>query len=270
MSGPRRSLRLCIVEEQDLYREAFRAFFATHPRFTLCEVSADTTPHTLVAMGQKWGPDVLLVGVKRLTPEGAHALREVWARCRETAVALAAAVLDPSVGDALRSLVPGGLRGFALLYKAGLDSPEDVARALLAISEGRILMDAPAFADFLGHKAPSAFLEDLSPREQEVLAFMAKGYSNEGIARALFLDPKTVERHINSIYVKIGEIPPEAHRRVYAVVHYLRAKGLLPTPSEAPEGGAPRVTARLAYPTTPSLSPPVSPDVAYASRRGGG
>ena len=67
-------------------------------------------------------------------------------------------------------------------------------------------------------------LDDLSERERELLGLMAKGYSNAGIATALFLSPKTVETHVRSIFMKLG-LPPEggAHRRVVAVLMYLAA-----------------------------------------------
>jgi len=67
-------------------------------------------------------------------------------------------------------------------------------------------------------------LDDLSTRERELLSLMAQGLSNAGIAKALFLSPKTVETHVRSIFIKLG-LPPEGrvHRRVLAVLAYLRA-----------------------------------------------
>ena len=69
-------------------------------------------------------------------------------------------------------------------------------------------------------------LDDLSERERELLALMAKGYSNAGIAGTLYLSPKTVETHVRSIFMKLG-LPPEggAHRRVVAVLMFLAATG---------------------------------------------
>jgi DNA-binding NarL/FixJ family response regulator len=67
-------------------------------------------------------------------------------------------------------------------------------------------------------------LDELSERERELLALMAKGYSNSGIAAELYLSPKTVETHVRSIFMKLG-LPPAggAHRRVVAVLMYLAA-----------------------------------------------
>lgn len=73
--------------------------------------------------------------------------------------------------------------------------------------------------------APSP-LDDLSERERELLALMAKGYSNSGIAGTLYLSPKTVETHVRSIFMKLGLAPEGgAHRRVVAVLMFLAATG---------------------------------------------
>ena len=75
--------------------------------------------------------------------------------------------------------------------------------------------------------AKSTFLKDLSPRELEVLSLMAKGYNNRTIADVLCLEPKTIERHINGIYNKLGTTPDSKHTRVHVVTLYLRATGAL-------------------------------------------
>jgi DNA-binding NarL/FixJ family response regulator len=88
------------------------------------------------------------------------------------------------------------------------------------------------------HVAPAASprspVDDLSDRETELLALMAQGHSNAGIAAELFLSPKTVETHVRSIFLKL-DLPPEggAHRRVTAVLMYLEATGSVARPVPA-------------------------------------
>jgi DNA-binding NarL/FixJ family response regulator len=76
----------------------------------------------------------------------------------------------------------------------------------------------------LGQKRSRDLLEDLTDREQSVLALMAEGRSNDAIASALRISPKTLEAHIGTIYSKLGLEPTGAdHRRVLAVLNYLRS-----------------------------------------------
>ena len=77
-------------------------------------------------------------------------------------------------------------------------------------------------------EAKTALLKDLTHRELEVLSWMAKGFRNSTIADVLCVDPKTIERHINSIYSKINMGAESKHPRVHATILYLKATGQLP------------------------------------------
>ncbi|GBD10406.1 putative transcriptional regulatory protein NarL [bacterium HR23] len=232
METTHKPLRLYIAEEQALFREAFRSFFASHPRFALCGVAGDTSSPALTSVAGSLRPDVMLIGVKRLAPATVEALQGVRAYSPTTALAVLMALHDPRALTPLRSFTRSSAWGCAVLYKNTLNSPEDIVHILLAVAEGRIILDPLLFEGMLGEATSPSLLNGLSPREQEVLAYMAQGYSNAGIAQALFLEPKTVERHINSIYSKLGGLPEEVHPRVYVVMQYLRAKGLLPSADE--------------------------------------
>ena len=91
------------------------------------------------------------------------------------------------------------------------------------VAEGGTALDPEVVAQLLGRRGPTP-LDDLSPREREVLALMAEGRSNTGIANALVLSVGAVEKHIASIFQKLRLPPsPADHRRVLAVLEYVRA-----------------------------------------------
>jgi len=119
--------------------------------------------------------------------------------------------------------------GCAYLLKHTIDTVDQLTQVICSVAEGRVILDPAVMEGLIATgDAHGSFLKDLSPRELEVLSWMAKGYRNQTIAEVLFLDPKTVERHINNIYSKLGNCPEAKHPRVYAVTLYLRACGLLP------------------------------------------
>ena len=95
--------------------------------------------------------------------------------------------------------------------------------ALRRIDEGECVLDPTIVARLVGRPREESPLDELTPREREVLALIAEGHSNEGICRTLVLSPKTVETHVRHIFGKLelGETP-DYHRRVLAVLAYLR------------------------------------------------
>ena len=107
------------------------------------------------------------------------------------------------------------------------DRVSDVAvltDALHRIAEGECVLDPTIVARLLRRPRERSALVDLTERERDVLALIAEGRSNQGIAAALFLSTKTVETHIGQIFQKLGlEEEPDSHRRVLAVLAYLRS-----------------------------------------------
>jgi serine/threonine-protein kinase len=80
----------------------------------------------------------------------------------------------------------------------------------------------PVSASQLRLRAAAAGLDELTPREREVLRLMARGYSNQAICEALWLSPKTVESHVRNIFMKLGlQEGPEINRRVLAVISFI-------------------------------------------------
>ena len=96
--------------------------------------------------------------------------------------------------------------------------------ALERIADGECVLDPTIVSRLVGRPRQESLLDELTVREREVLGLMAEGHSNEGICKQLFLSPKTVETHVRHILLKlgIGDNTPDYHRRVLAVLAYLR------------------------------------------------
>ena len=106
--------------------------------------------------------------------------------------------------------------------------------ALRRIAEGECVIDPTIVSRLVRHRRNVGPLSSLTERERDILELMAEGHSNQGICERLFLSPKTVEGHVNNLFRKldIGDAP-DSHRRVTAVLTFLRAGGTA-APEEPP------------------------------------
>ncbi|MGD2042567.1 MAG: response regulator transcription factor [Acidimicrobiia bacterium] len=109
------------------------------------------------------------------------------------------------------------------LLKDRVTDPNEIIEAIRRIHAGETVVDSDLVARLLGRRRQSSPLESLTDREREVLAAMAEGHTNQGIAESLHVSPKTVETHTRSIFQKLDLLPgDDYHRRVVAVVTWLR------------------------------------------------
>ena len=121
-------------------------------------------------------------------------------------------------------LIQASTGGVGYLLKDRVGDPRAFVSAVRDVAEGGTVIDPDVVAALLGRRRRVDPLESLSDRERQVLATMAEGRSNLAIAEHLVLSPKTIERHISSIFTKLGLADePVRHRRVAAVLSYLRA-----------------------------------------------
>jgi DNA-binding NarL/FixJ family response regulator len=120
-------------------------------------------------------------------------------------------------------LLADGADGVGYLLKERVGKVEEFAEAASRVSDGGSAVDPEVVARMLGRRRERSSIAELSPRELEVMAAMAEGKSNRGIAEALVISVPAVEKHITRILGKLGinDVDTE-HRRVHAVLTYLR------------------------------------------------
>jgi DNA-binding NarL/FixJ family response regulator len=169
-------------------------------------------------------PEVAIVDI-RMPPEtdgGLRAAREIRSRHPGVGVLVLSQYARPSYAFELLS---DSAERVGYLLKDRVGDPAELADAVCRVGAGGSVLDPVVVSQLVKRprQGPDA-LEELSEREHEVLALMAEGRSNQAIAERLVITERTVEKHVNSIFAKL-RLPtsPEDHRRVLAVLAYLRA-----------------------------------------------
>ena len=186
-------------------------------------VAAVENGDDLVAAIEAEKPDVAIVDVRlppTFTDEGVRAALAARQRVPGTPVLILSAYVEQTYAAEL--LADGG-GGVGYLLKDRVANPSEFVAAVRRVADGGTALDPEAVAQLFARRRGHAPLDELTPRETEVLGLMAEGRSNAGIARELVVTEGAVEKHISSILGKLG-LPrsDDDHRRVLAVLAYLR------------------------------------------------
>ena len=170
-------------------------------------------------------PDVAVIDVRMpptQTDEGARAAETIRERHPEVGVLMLSQIVEATTALRLFGERP---EGFGYLLKDRVLEIEDFVEAVKRVARGGTAMDPQIVSQLVGNRRGDDPVDELSPREREVLGLMAEGRSNAGICAKLFLSPKTVETHVSSIFNKLRLAQaPDDHRRVLAVLAYLRSE----------------------------------------------
>jgi DNA-binding NarL/FixJ family response regulator len=171
-------------------------------------------------------PDVAVIDIRMPPTNTDDGLRAAVA-IREAHPDVGVLVLSQYIeADFALELIGADARGVGYLLKDRVSDIEEFADAIRRVAGGGSVLDPEVVRWMLNRqRAPSA-LSELTPRENEVLALIAEGCSNEGVARRIFVTQRAVEKHVTSIMGKLALPPePESHRRVLAVLAYLGDAG---------------------------------------------
>jgi DNA-binding NarL/FixJ family response regulator len=220
------ALRVVIAEDNLLVREGVVTLLANQPGI---EVAGSVGSYDeLMDAVEREQPDVVLTDI-RMPPTGtdegiraALTLRDTHPR---TAVVVLSQYVDPAYALAL---LERGSESRAYLLKERVSDPAQIVHAIAETARGGSVIDPLVVESLVAQRTGRAASphERLTPREREVLEQMAQGRNNAGIAQALFLSERAVEKHINSLFSKLGlSEEPDVHRRVKAVLLFLSASG---------------------------------------------
>jgi DNA-binding NarL/FixJ family response regulator len=219
--SPSRQIRVIVGEDQAFVREGI-VHVLTEGGFDVVGTTADA--RDLVRMASANGPDVVIADIQM--PPG-HADDGLQA-------ALAIRAAQPGVGVLVLSqfledsyvfdLMADGAQGVGYMLKEKVGNLDMFTDAVRRVADGGSALDPDVVARLVGRKQKASPVDRLTPRERDVLALIAEGRSNAGIAHELVVTVAAVERHVTSIFDKFGlHQSPDQHRRVLAVLKYLKA-----------------------------------------------
>jgi DNA-binding NarL/FixJ family response regulator len=215
-------IRVVFADDSYLIREALHEVLAPVEGVDLVASFADGD--TLMAAIDADPPDVVIADI-RMPPSGDDEGIRVARRLRETHPEIGVVVLSQYSGAAYAlALLEGGAEGRGYLLKERVHDRGELLSAIEVVAQGGTTIDPSLVQELLAadRQRDASPLDDLTPREREVLAEMAEGRSNASIAESLVLTKRAVEKHVGAIFQKLClEDDGVVSRRVTAVLRYL-------------------------------------------------
>lgn len=213
--------RIALADDDVLLREGL-ASLLERSGFVVVGQAGDG--EELLTLVREHEPDLALVDI-RMPPdhdtEGLEAARAIREEYPDLGILVLSAHVE--VEEAMELLASGHRIGY--LLKSRVTDLDGFIETVERIAQGGSVVDPGLVQDLVTARRRDDPLEELSPRELEVLALMAEGRSNVGIARRLWVTERTVEKHVHSILSKLGLTgTDDDHRRVLAVVAFLNAR----------------------------------------------
>jgi len=213
--------RVALADDDILFREGL-ASLLERSGFDVVGQAADA--EELLELVRERDPDLVIVDI-RMPPdhdvEGLAAARVIRAERPQTGILVLSAHVE--VDEAMELLMSGERSGY--LLKTRVTAVEDFVETVERIAQGGSVVDPGLVGELVSASRREDPLALLTPREREVIALMAEGFSNGGIARRLVVAESTVEKHVHSILAKL-RLPDteDEHRRVLAVITFLDAR----------------------------------------------
>ena len=219
--SPPRQIRVVVGEDQPIVREGI-VHVLQDSGFEVVGTAENARDLVRITGAQR--PDVVVTDIQMPpdnTDDGLRAALEI----RATVPSVGVLVLSQFLEDRYAmDLVADSAEGVGYLLKENISDLRMFTEAVRRVASGGSALDPNVVARLVGRKRKAGPLDNLTPRERDVLALVAEGRSNAGVAQELVVSVAAVERHVTSIFDKLGlHQSPEQHRRVLAVLKYLRA-----------------------------------------------
>lgn len=214
-------IRVVVGEDEPFVREGILRVLQ-EGGFDVVGTAADA--RELLRMAEAYRPDVVVADIQMPPDHADDGLRAALA-IRAARPGTGVLVLSQFLEDTYAfALVADGAQGVGYLLKEKVGDLRTFVDAVRRVAGGGSVLDPDVVARLVGRARKAGPLDDLTPRERQVLGLIAEGRSNGGIASELVVTVSAVERHVTSIFDKLGlRQGPDAHRRVLAVLKYLQA-----------------------------------------------
>ena len=218
------ALRVVFADDNYLVREGVSGLLAEAGGIDLVDTAVDAD--SLLESVAAHSPDAVLTDIRMPpghTNEGIEAARRIRAEHPGVGVVVLSQYVEE---DYAFQLLADGVAGMGYLLKERVSDVEELVRALHEVARGGSVLDAKVVEALLARRGDDGPLLGLTEREREVLQEMATGRNNATIAKRLFMSDRAVEKHIGSMFQKLGLVDEhEVNRRVMAVLAFLEASG---------------------------------------------
>jgi DNA-binding NarL/FixJ family response regulator len=214
-------IRVLVGEDQPLVREGIVHVLADSG-FDVVGTAGDA--RELVRKARSGRPDVVVTDIQ-MPPDHADDGLRAALEIRSALPGVGVLVLSQFLEDRYAfDLVADGAQGVGYLLKEKVGDLRVFTDAVQRVADGGSALDPDVVSRLVGRRRRSSPVDSLTKRETEVLSLIAEGYSNAGVARELVVTVAAVERHVTSIFDKLGlHQSPDQHRRVLAVLNYLQS-----------------------------------------------
>jgi DNA-binding NarL/FixJ family response regulator len=221
-AGPAGRLRIVIAEDAAIIRDGLSQTLS-HRGHDVVAAVADA--EALMRVVDVHLPDVAIIDVRMPpthTDEGLQAAVAIRRQHPEVGVLVFSQYIE---ARAATELLAGSPAGVGYLLKDRVADVSDFIAAIGTVARGGTVLDPEVVRELLGAGRHADSLASLTGREREVLSLIAQGRSNAAIAETLFITPGVVEKHVASIFAKLGLAPSDSdNRRVIAAIRYLEGR----------------------------------------------